>query len=100
MRVTAPPFLYPCYYGTDIDSQENLIACHHSIPEICQMIGADSLGYLPVGHLHCLTGHSHYCSACFCGSYPTAIPQGNSKSRFEQRLSERDGALTSFRGYD
>ena len=88
MRVTAPPFLYPCYYGTDIDSQENLIACHHSIPEICQMIGADSLGYLPVGHLHCLTGHDHYCSACFCGSYPTAVPRENSKSRFEQRLSE------------
>ena len=93
MRVTAPPFLYPCYYGTDIDSQENLIACHNSVPEICQMIGADSLGYLPVEHLHCLTGHDHYCSACFCGSYPTAIPQGSSKRRFEQRLSERDSAL-------
>ena len=91
MRVTAPPFLYPCYYGTDIDSQENLIACHHSIPEICKMIGADSLGYLPVEKLQCLTGHNHFCSACFCGKYPTPVPAGSSKRRFEQRLSERNG---------
>lgn len=90
MRVTAPPFLYPCYYGTDIDSQENLIACHHSIPEICKMIGADSLGYLPVEKLQCLTGHNHFCSACFCGEYPTPVPEESSKRRFEQRLSERN----------
>ena len=89
MRVTAPPFLYPCYYGTDIDSQDHLIACHHSITEICQMIGADSLGYLPVDKLTCLTGHDHFCSACFCGNYPTAIPENSCKRRFEQRLSER-----------
>ena len=89
MRVTAPPFLFPCYYGTDIDSQENLIACHHSIPEICEIIGADSLGYLPVEELPCLTGNPDFCSACFCGQYPTSIPKGNSKSRFEQPLSAR-----------
>ena len=89
LRVTAPPFLYPCYYGTDIDSRENLIACHYTVPEICRRIGADSLGYLPADKLECLTGHDHFCSACFCGSYPTPVPQGSSKSRFEQRLSER-----------
>ena len=44
MRISSPPFLFPCYYGTDIDSQENLIACHYSIPEIASMIGADSRG--------------------------------------------------------
>ncbi len=89
LRVTAPPFLYPCYYGTDIDSRENLIACHYTVPEICRMIGADSLGYLPIEKLPCLTGHEHFCSACFCGRYPTPVPQENSKSKFEQRLSER-----------
>ena len=47
MRVSAPPFLHPCYYGTDIDSEEHLIACKYTIPEIAEMIGADSLGYLP-----------------------------------------------------
>ena len=46
MRVSAPQFLYPCFYGTDIDSQENLISCHHSVQEISEMIGVDSLGFL------------------------------------------------------
>ena len=44
MRISAPPFLHPCYYGTDIDSEENLIACHHSTEEIAEIIGVDSLG--------------------------------------------------------
>ena len=87
MRVTAPPFLHPCYYGTDIDSRESLIACHHSIPEICRIIGADSLGYLPADKLQFLAGHEHYCDACFSGEYPTPVPQGNCKRKFEQRLT-------------
>lgn len=88
MRVSAPPFLHPCYYGTDIDSREHLIACRHSAEEIAEMIGADSLGFLPVGSLGELTGGSHYCSACFDGHYPTAIPSDTGKNRFEQKLSE------------
>ncbi len=48
MRISSPPFLNPCYYGTDIDSKENLIACKYSVEEICKYIGADSLGYLNV----------------------------------------------------
>ena len=88
MRVSAPPFLHPCYYGTDIDSREHLIACRHSAEEIAEMIGADSLGFLPVGSLGELTGGSHYCSACFDGRYPTAIPSDTGKNRFEQKLSE------------
>ena len=51
MRISAPPFLHPCYYGTDIDSEENLIACHHSMEEIAETIGVDSLGYLGVEKL-------------------------------------------------
>ena len=43
MRISAPPFLHPCYYGTDIDSEENLIACHHNIREIEEILGVDSL---------------------------------------------------------
>ena len=46
MRVSAPPFTNPCYYGTDIDSRENLIACRHTVEEIAKLIGVDSLGYL------------------------------------------------------
>ena len=90
MRVSAPPFLYPCFYGTDIDSQDNLIACHHSVEEIAEMIGVDSLGFLPVESLGELPGNSDYCSACFDGKYPTAIPTDTRKNRFEQRLSEKN----------
>ena len=89
MRVSAPPFLHPCYYGTDIDSEEHLIACHHSIPQIAEMIGVDSLGYLPVEDLKDLTGSCDHCSACFSGDYPTDIPEDTRKDRFEQKLSQR-----------
>lgn len=89
MRISAPPFLHPCYYGTDIDSEENLIACHHSMEEIGQLIGVDSLGYLPIGELQKLVGCSEYCAACFDGNYPTNIPADTRKDRFEGKLSER-----------
>ena len=89
MRVSAPPFLHPCYYGTDIDSEEYLIACHHSVSEIAKMIGVDSLGYLPLEDLKNLTGNEHFCSACFSGAYPTDIPEDTRKDQFEQKLSLR-----------
>ena len=88
-RISSPPFLHPCYYGTDIDSEEHLIACKYSIPEICTLIGADSLGYLPVESLCALTGTHGFCSACFNGDYPTKIPTDTRKDRFEMRLSDR-----------
>ncbi len=94
LRISAPPFLHPCYYGTDIDSEEHLIANQHTVPEIAEIIGADSLGYLPVEKLGCLMQEryddyfSGYCSACFDGKYPTTVPSGNRKDRFERPLSE------------
>ncbi len=87
MRISAPPFLHPCYYGTDIDSRENLIACRHSVEEIAGIIGADSLGYLPVSGLADLAGGRGYCSACFDGDYPTAVPSDTCRDRFERKLS-------------
>ena len=89
MRISAPPFLHPCYYGTDIDSEENLIACHHSMEEIAELIGVDTLGYLPVEKLDKLVESKHYCAACFNGEYPTQIPVDLRKDRFERKLSER-----------
>ena len=71
-----------------IDSQENLIACHHTVEEIAQIIGADSLGYLPVERLGDLIDSQEYCSACFDGHYPTDIPTDTRKDRFERKLSE------------
>lgn len=90
MRISAPPFLHPCYYGTDIDSEEHLIASKHSAEEIAALIGADSLGYLPLETLGELTGSGDYCSACFSGAYPTAIPSDTRKDRFEQKLSKKN----------
>ncbi len=91
MRISSPPFLHPCYYGTDIDSEENLIACKHSIEEIADIIGVDSLGYLSVENLKDMIGNSSYCSACFDGSYPTVIPKDTRKDRFEHKLSQKRG---------
>ena len=89
MRISAPPFLHPCYYGTDIDSRDHLIACHHSVEEIAKIIGVDSLGYLPLEGLKALCGCEDFCSACFSGDYPTAIPKDTRKDQFEQKLSQR-----------
>lgn len=87
LRISAPPFLNPCYYGTDIDSRENLIACHHNVEEIARILGVNSLGYLPVSALGELC--ACHCSACFTGEYPTAVPAETRRDRFEQKLSER-----------
>lgn len=89
MRISSPPFLHPCYYGTDIDSREHLIACRHTVEETAEIIGADSLGYLPVERLGELAGGCGYCSACFDGKYPTRVPLDTRKDRFERRLSEK-----------
>lgn len=96
VRVSAPPFLNPCYYGTDIDSREGLIACQHTVPEIAALIGADSLGYLSVENAKKLAvcpegGECGYCTACFNGEYPTEIPKEMGKNRFEQKIGENKG---------
>jgi len=85
MRISSPPFLYPCYFGTDIDSQENLLACKYSIDEICKLIGADSLGYLNVEDLAELVkgGNCDYCHGCFTGQYPVDVKDASHKDIFE-----------------
>ncbi len=93
LRISAPPFLHPCYYGTDIDSEEHLIACRCSVPEIAGELGADSLGYLPVERLDELAGDAGVCAACFDGRYPTAVPACAPKNRFERKLSVGDKVL-------
>ncbi len=87
---SAPKFLNPCYYGTDIASRDNLIACHHSEEEIAKIIGADSVGYLDLKYAGRLTGGdgSGFCMACFDGAYPTELPTMTQKNRFERPLSE------------
>ncbi len=75
MRISSPPFMWPCYYGTDIPSRGELIACNHTIEEITKLSGADSLGYLPVESLHEMIGYAPvgFCQGCFTGDYPADI---------------------------
>ena len=70
VRISSPPFLYPCYFGTDVPSNSQLIAANHSEEAICQMIGADSLGYLRKEDLSEMAGGLPLCRACFDGEYP------------------------------
>ena len=74
VRISSPPFLHPCYFGTDIPSEDQLIAHNRSVEEIARMIGADSLGYLRVEDLKEISEGLPYCSACFTGDYPLDPP--------------------------
>ncbi len=90
VRISCPPFMNPCYFGTDIDSKENLIACKMSVPEICQMIGADSLGYLSVESVNRLAENSYcsFCDGCFTGNYPAPVPKEIPKDKFEMKINK------------
>ena len=91
MRVSAPPFVSECYYGTDIDDKNKLIANHHTVDEIAEIIGVDSLGYLSLDDVVKLADNTEcgFCTACFGGGYPTPIPQDCGKDRFECKICER-----------
>lgn len=71
-QLTAIP--HPCYFGTDVPSNDQLIAATHSEEEICKMIGADSLGYMQTDYLEGMAGGLPLCKACFDGNYPMEIP--------------------------
>ncbi len=93
LRSSAPPFINPCYYGTDIDSKDVLIACNHTIEEITKITGADSLGYLRLEDVTKLGASGTckgYCTACFDGNYPTKIPEHNiGENKYDRKISEK-----------
>lgn len=90
MRLSCPPFLYPCYFGTDIDSSENLIAYNHTIEEVRSIIGADTLGYLSEEALEKLAPECglDFCNGCFTGNYRHDAPLHSQKNWFEEKLPE------------
>lgn len=88
LRISSPPFRHPCFYGVDVDSEDKLIANHHTPEEIAALTGADSIGFLPIESLREMSGCDLFCSACFDGNYPTRIPSDPRKDRFEKKLSE------------
>ena len=92
LRSSAPAFLNPCYYGTDVDSKENLIACVHTEDEIAKIIGVDTLAYLRLEDVTKIGASGTckgYCCACFDGNYPTETPI-MIKNKYENKLSESE----------
>ncbi len=84
VKVSAPPFLYPCYFGTDIPSSDQLIAWNRTVEEICSIIGADSLSYLKVERLKEMAGMLPVCTACFTGDYPLDPPSEDIRGSYEK----------------
>ena len=92
MRLTSPPFIGACYYGTDIDNPNKLIANNHSVEEIAKIIGVDSLGYLSLENLVKTPNAPDdrtYCQACFDLKYPTEVPEQTFVDKFDNKISEK-----------
>ena len=91
VRSSAPEFLNPCYYGTDIGSKEELVACKYTPADMAKMFGAESVGFLPIEDVVKL-GESGtckgYCKACFDGNYPTEVPADDNDNKYDHKISE------------
>jgi len=85
VRITCPPILYPCYMGVDMGTREQLIAHHHTVEEVREIFGCDSLAYLsPAGMMAAVGGDGGYCTACFDGKYPIPVDFSHVKTGFEK----------------
>ena len=84
MRVSSPPFLWPCYFGTDVPAREQLIAYNRSVEEICNVIGADSLAYLKLERLEEIVDNIGICKGCFTGVYPMEPPEEDIRGDYEK----------------
>lgn len=73
MRISSPPFKYECYFGTDIDDRDKLVANHYDVDGICKKIGADSLEYLTLENLKAVSPKTTFCLGCFTGDYPAPV---------------------------
>lgn len=106
MRINSPEVTWPCFYGIDTDTQDQLISASKSVDEICDYIGADSLAFLSPEGLRacvpnlshcegCAAGRSGYCEACFTGEYPVEIPASFSAGKFLEGYKPRNLAHAS-----
>ncbi|SHJ18493.1 amidophosphoribosyltransferase [Parasporobacterium paucivorans] len=84
VRISSPPFLYECFFGTDVPERKQLIAYNHSIEEIRQILGADSLGYLELERLPQIAGGLSICMGCFTGTYPLNPPEEDIRGEFQE----------------
>ena len=88
LRISAPPFRYPCFFGTDIPDQGQLLAHNRTVEEMRQSIGADTLGFLSVDAVRKIARDCHlgFCDACFTGEYPMEVPTETDKNIFESEI--------------
>lgn len=77
LRISAPEFISPCYFGTDIPDKSSLVSCKHNVEELCELVGADSLGFLSLENLHNIAPNARcgFCDGCFTGNYPIKIEE-------------------------
>lgn len=85
VRISSPPFLWPCYFGTDIPQREQLIAYNHSLDEIRDLLGADSLAYLKTERLEEMVSGLSICRGCFTGTYPIEPPKEDIRGEYYDR---------------
>ena len=75
LRISSPPWRWPCFYGIDTPSHEELLATDHSVDDMARILGADSLAYITIENLKDAIGaDGGFCDACFTGNYPTPVP--------------------------
>jgi amidophosphoribosyltransferase len=74
LRISSPPWRWPCFYGIDTPSYEELLATHHSVDDMARLLGADSLAYITIDNLKAaIDADGGFCDACFTGNYPTSV---------------------------
>lgn len=91
LRLSSPPFLNPCYYGTDVPSRELLIAYNRTVEEMAEIIGVDSLGFISIENtkkIACGEGCHGFCTACFDNNYPTEEPTALDFNKYDRKISE------------
>ena len=81
LRISSPPYRWPCHYGMDTGDRTALVAADRSVDEVRELLGADSLAYLDLGRLVEATGvpDAGFCTACLSGTYPTPVPAADGK---------------------
>ena len=86
LRISSPPYRWPCFYGMDTGDRDTLLAADRSVDEIGAILGVDSLVYLELENLIAATGAASdsFCTACLSGHYPTDVPQVDSKFLLER----------------
>lgn len=90
IRINSPEDIWPCFYGVDTGEQSQLISASKTVEEICEFIGADTLAFLSVEALLQCVPDTGYCTACFTGEYPVAIPDSFGRDKFIEGYQPRN----------